>query len=85
MSENTFSWIIMFVLLCVGFGLGWWVHPDNEPQPVQSRAALECYRDYDAYVRQQVEWLQKHNAELRAISELDAHNNEVKDGAVESK
>lgn len=87
MSENAQSWIIMFVLLGVGFAAGWLVFdPDEEPEPpAAERLAAQCYREFDGYVREQVEWLRRHNDELKNVIELDTHNNEVKDGAVEDK
>jgi hypothetical protein len=84
-SENALNWVIVFVLLGIGFGAGWLVFDPDEDEQIavtapKPNSTVLCYIEFDAYVRQQVEWLKKHNDELRTIIELDTHNNEVENG-----
>lgn len=87
MSDAVTSWITALIILAIGFGAGWIVFdPDeDEATPVQTRAASECYLEFDTYVRHQIEWLRNHNKELESIIELNTHNREVENGDAEKK
>lgn len=85
MSENVQAWMVCLAFALLGFGIGYFVFDEDEEEPriVDLKMTLQCRKEFDEYVRDQIDWMRKHNEELRQI--VEPSQPEVEHGEAEKQ